>query len=229
MKGAELLEWLASLAPRERDAALEARFGIADGGEHATIPGADLIGYHPSGVAAIVRMVIDVPVVEDDVVIDLGAGLGKVALVTRALTGATVRGIEIQPSLVERARDAAARLGLDVSFDSRDVRSASLDDGTVFFLYVPFTGAALAEVLERLRRVATHHAIVVCALGVDLERDAPWLRRRPGESFWLALYDSVEHGAAPRRARERSSISGSVAEAVANERPLARSDGRREP
>ena len=46
---------------------------------------------------------------EDDVVVDLGAGLGKVALLARMLTGATVRGVEVQESLVRRAREAAGR------------------------------------------------------------------------------------------------------------------------
>ncbi len=223
MKGTELLEWLASLPPHDRDAALEVRFGIGDGASFSAPPGANLIGYHASGVASIVRMLVEVPVVEGDVVIDLGAGLGKVALLTRALTGATVRGIEIQEPLVERARDAAACLGLDVSFTCGDVRSAALDDGTGFFLYLPFTGQALVDVLERLRAVASRRAIVVCALGVDL--DAPWLRRRPLDSFWLAIYDSVE--AIPRPAR--SPISGSAAEAIASERAVERFGGAREP
>src|ERR1700733_898055 len=128
MNRTELLEWLASLPPEDRDAALETRLGIAGATPFSAPPGADLIGYHASGVASIVRMLLEVPVVEGDVVIDLGAGLGKVALLARALTGATVRGIEIQPPLVARAREAAAIHGLDVSFACGDARSAPLED-----------------------------------------------------------------------------------------------------
>jgi SAM-dependent methyltransferase len=190
MTGNELLAWLASLPPDERDAAVEAHLGI-DRGVVSSSPGEDLIGHHASGVDSIVRMTTEAPIAADDVFIDLGAGLGKVALLVRLLTGATVRGIEIQEKLVERAREAAARLALDVTFVHADARSARLDDGTVFFLYLPFTGPVLAEVLERVRDVAKRRKTVVCALGVDLEREAPWLRRRPSDSFWLAIYDTA--------------------------------------
>src|SRR3954471_6404616 len=101
MLGADLLSWLSSLPSEARDAAIEAHLGI-DTAVSPAPPGDDLIGYHPSGVAAIVRALIEVPVSADDIVVDLGSGLGKVALLTRLLTGATARGIEIQPALVER-------------------------------------------------------------------------------------------------------------------------------
>jgi hypothetical protein len=182
-------------------------------------PGPHHVGYHASGVAAILQMLIEVPVVAGDVLVDLGAGLGKVVLLTRLLTGASVRGVEMQPALVSRAREAADRLGLqDVTVAQGDAREADLAGGTVFYLYAPFTGPVLVEVMDRLRCVATRRAIVVCTLGLDLEREAPWLVRRPLDSFWLAIYDSVERGAVPR-ARAVSPIRGPLAEAIAFERP----------
>ena len=164
-------------------------------------------------------MLVEVPVVADDVVVDLGAGLGKVPMLTRLLTGATARGIELQPALVARAREAARRAGLDVGFTDGDARDAYLDDGTVFFLYVPFTGPVLAEVLRRLRTVASRRAIVVCSLGIELDREAPWLARRPLDSFWLTIYDSLAPEVPSRPPRLRSPISGRAAEAIASERP----------
>jgi SAM-dependent methyltransferase len=164
-------------------------------------------------------MLIEVPVVADDVVVDLGAGLGKVVLLARLLTGATAHGIELQPALVHRARQAAARHALDVRFSKGDARNAPLDDGTVFFMYLPFTGPVLSEVVGRLRTVATRRAIVVCSLGVDIDREAPWLCRRPLDSFWLAIYDSVTRDVPPRPRRDRSPLLGQAAETVAFERP----------
>ena len=95
-----------------------------------------------------------------------------------------------------------------MTFVEGDVRTAALHAGTVFFLYVPFTGPALSEVMSRLREVACQHAIVVCALGVELAAEAPWLSRRPLDAFWLTVYDSVISGCAgacdpPRRAGAR--------------------------
>ena len=45
--------------------------------------------------------------------------------------------------------------------------------------------------------MAEHHAIVVCAVGIELDR-APWLVRRELDSFWLCVYDSRLPGVAPR-------------------------------
>ncbi len=214
---AQVLDWLSSLPPEERDAAVEQYLGIARPIPSPAPPGEYLIGYHPSGVAAIVQAFVGVPVTADDVVIDLGAGLGKVVMLARLLTGATARGIEIQPALVDRARAAAARLGIDVRFTLADARDASLTDGTVFFLYAPFEGPVLAHVLRRLHAVATTMPIVVCALGVDLERDAAWLSPRPSKAFWLTIYDSVVPGIPPRCPRFRSPLEG-VSDAIVFER-----------
>jgi hypothetical protein len=216
------LAWLACLPPGARDAAVEERLGIAGDGAHAAAPGEHLVGYHASGVAPIVRALVEVPVLPQDVLVDLGSGLGKVVLLTAILTGATARGIELQPALVERARACAALLGVDARFVADDARDARLDDGTVFFLYVPFTGPVLATVLERLRAVAARRAIVVCTLGVDLR--APWLVRRGVDAFWLAIYDSQVPGAAARLAGAASAPSplallAPFAEVIAFERP----------
>jgi SAM-dependent methyltransferase len=219
MRDPELLAWLASLPPDARDEALDARLGTAPPLPAFTRapPGEHLIGYYASAVAPIVRALLDVPVVRDDVVVDLGAGLGKVVFLAQLLTGAAARGVELQPALVQRASEAAARLGVDVTFAQEDARNASLDDGTVFFLYLPFTGPALAQVMERVRAVASRRAIVVCGLGIELDRAAPWLTRRPTDSFWLTVYDGAAPGVAPRPARA-SPLRRDQAEAVANGR-----------
>jgi SAM-dependent methyltransferase len=217
--GGELLAKLASVAPGEREAAVERLLGLTEGDAPPSAPpGPDMVGYHASGVAPIVRALVEARVGPADVVIDLGAGLGKVTLLARLLTGATVRGIEAQLPLVARAREAAARLGAEVSYVHEDARTADISDGTVFFLYLPFTGSVLAQVVERLREVAARRAIVVCALGVDLDRLAPWLVRRPGDSFWLAVYDSAAPGVAARCVESRGALDGALAGLVACER-----------
>jgi hypothetical protein len=217
LDGQELLRWVASLPPEERDAAVEERLGIGRP-QPSAHPGEHLIGYHASGVAQIVRMLIEVPVSGDDVFVDLGAGLGKVVMLTRLLTGATARGIELQAGLAAGARDAASGCGVNgVSFADGDARHGDIEDGTVFFLYAPFVGPVLAEVLLRLRAIACRRAIVVCSLALDLERLAPWLVRRPIDSFWLAIYDGAFPGVPPRPRTERSRLLGPEADTVAHE------------
>ncbi len=155
-----------------------------------------MIGYHASGIASIVRALCEAPVSSDDLVIDLGAGLGRVVRVAEHLT--RTRGIEIQPELAERAR--AICESPIVTGDARDV---DLSDGTVFFLYLPFTGQVMRDVLEKLRAVALHHPIVVCALGAELRTD--FLVPRPTDAFWLTIYDSAEpRSSRPLTADERA-------------------------
>ncbi|HEY2512398.1 MAG TPA: hypothetical protein VGI39_16135 [Polyangiaceae bacterium] len=214
----EWIRWIAGLAPRERDAAVEERLGIAVPTPDAA-PGEHLIGYHPSGVAPIVRALAAVPVRREDVLVDLGSGLGKVVLLAALLTGVRAQGVELQPELARSARAAAGRLGVPASFSTGDARTVPLDEGTVFFLYVPFVGPVLDAVLERLRHVASSRPIVVCALGVDLDH-ASWLTRRPLDDFWLAIYDSVT--ARPLVPPAFSPYLETAVEAVAFERPWER-------
>lgn len=217
MTAPDLLAWLTSLPPGARDQAIEEHLGIVAPLFLASPPSEHLIGYHPSGIAAIVHALAEIPVSADDVLIDLGAGLGKVVFLARLLTGATARGIERDASLVAHARAAAARLDLDVDFTLADARDADLLDGTVFFLYTPFTGPVLAEVLRRLRTIAARREIIVCALGMDLGRGASWLAERPIDAFWLTIYDSVVPGAVPRAPRGPSLL-GPLADIIAFER-----------
>ena len=73
--------------------------------------------------------------------------------------------------------------------------------------------------MRRLHGVAGRHAIVVCALAVDLDRHAPWLVARRIDAFWLTVYDSVVPGVAPREAR-RSPLCASLVRAIAEERAV---------
>jgi SAM-dependent methyltransferase len=200
--GPELRAWLRQLPASERDAAVERHLGLPTSEPPpSTAPGEHLVGYHASGVDSILEALDAVPVVPGDVFVDLGAGLGKVTLLARLLTGATVRGVELQASLVERARVIAELCGVFVEYVQGDAREVTFDDGTVFFLYAPFTGPILDAVVSRLLAVARRRDVVVCTLGLDLDRSAPWLVRRRLDSFWLAIYDSRVVGAAPRQAK----------------------------
>lgn len=218
LRGAELLAWLAAHPPEQRDAAAEGLLGIAHRPPSRAPLGADLVDYIPSGVAPVVRAVLDAPVTPDDVFVDLGAGLGKVAMLVHLLSGARARAIELQPELVAAGRAAAADLGLDgVSFHESDARDADLSDATIVYLYLPFTGAPLAAVMQRLQAIARRRALVVCTLGLDLRAYDEWLAPRATEEFWLSLYDSRFPGAAPRSPRRPAPL-GPAAEDIAAER-----------
>jgi hypothetical protein len=216
LRGAELVDWLAAHRPADRDAAIEGLLGIRAPRAPAARPHAEMLGYVPSGIAPIVRAVLEVPITPDDVLVDLGAGLGKVAMAIHLLSGARTRGIELLPELVAQATAIAGRAGLEeVTFVQGDAREADISDATVFFLYLPFTGEVLASVMQRLLAIAEHREIVICSLGLDL-RAWEFIAERPTREFWLSIYDSRVPGAAPRGPRAPLEL-GPAGERVARE------------
>ena len=206
LRGGELLSWIEDCPPQHRELAIEQLLGVAHRPLGRARLGAGLIGYVPCGFEPVVRAVIDLPLTAADVFVDLGSGLGKATMLAHLLTGAAAQGIELQSDLVAHANERALDLRLPgVSHETADARRARLQDGNVFFLYLPFTGTALEEVMARLRAEASRRAIVVCALGVDLGCFG-WLRAREPSSFWLTLYDSRVEGVPPRARSEASPL-----------------------
>jgi hypothetical protein len=101
-------------------------------------------------------------------VYDLGSGLGQVSILLHLLTNMPVRGVEYEPSYCAYATQCAADLGLSgerVSFLNADVRVADLSDASLFFLYTPFTGKMMEEVLERLRFESKSRSIRIFTYG----------------------------------------------------------------
>ena len=103
---------------------------------------------------------------KDDVFFDLGSGLGQVAILVNLLTGAKVKGVEFEPAFCEYAGDCAAWLNLsNVTFVNADARKADYSEGTVFFMYTPFKGEILEEVLEILRKESQLRKIKIITYG----------------------------------------------------------------
>jgi predicted RNA methylase len=153
------------------------------------------VPYLPCGVEEILAMVAGVPLREEDTVVDLGSGLGRVAILAHLLSGAPARGVEIQEHLVRAARACAAALALPaVSFLHANATDAELD-GSVFFLYAPFNGETLRHVLRRLRHVAARNPIIVCAVGVEFRHD-DWLLSRASSCAGVTVYESRVPGVA---------------------------------
>jgi hypothetical protein len=88
----------------------------------------------------------------DDVFYDVGSGLGQVAILVHLLSGVRTRGLEVEPAYCHYATRCARALNLSrVEFINVDAREAGYSDGTIFFLYTPFEGGMLDQVLGRLR------------------------------------------------------------------------------
>jgi SAM-dependent methyltransferase len=189
LRGAALLELILSIRPFDRDAWIDELLGIEEPPPDVPDLPRGSVPYLPSGVEEILAMVLEVPVRPGDELVDLGSGLGRVAILAHLLSGARAAGVEIQEPLVRSARARCAALGLAaVSFIHANAADAELD-GSVFFLYAPFNGEMLRRVLRRLQDVARRRPIVLCAVGLEL-RDLPWLRPRSTSSVALTLYDA---------------------------------------
>lgn len=187
LRGAALREAIEAIAPFDRDAWIDELLGIEPPPPDVDLPRGG-VPYLPCGVDEILAMVRDAPVGPGDTLVDIGAGLGRAAILAHLLSGARTLGVELQAALVERARAHGAELGLDgVWFVHADAADLALD-GSVFLLYAPCNGELLARVVRRIEDVAHRRAITVAAVGVEL--DAAWLVARPSTCVSLTLYDA---------------------------------------
>jgi hypothetical protein len=126
----------------------------------------EMVPYQPTPVRHIVDLIVATALSEEDVFVDLGSGLGHVPLLVSMVTGAQSFGIEVEAAYVTSARECAQSLHLSrVRFIPQDARDADLSYGTVFYLYSPFKGSILTDVLNALRMESTRRPIKICSLG----------------------------------------------------------------
>jgi hypothetical protein len=150
-------------------------------------PTAEMVFYQPTPARHILDFIQRTALGADDVLIDLGAGLGHVAILTAICTEARAVGVELEPAYVACARRAAKRLNVSsVTFIEADARRAPLEEGTVFFLYTPFSGGMLRDMLDALRNEAERRPIRVGSFG-------PCTRTIAAED-WLEAVDPPEAG-----------------------------------
>jgi SAM-dependent methyltransferase len=188
LRGEALMQRILSVPHAERDAWVDALLALPE--LPADSPGlpAGAVPYLPAGVAEILALVSEAPLREGDELVDLGSGLGRVAILAHLLSGAPARGVEIQGPLVEHARRCSSQLGLDsVSFQHADAADAELE-GSIFFLYAPFNGGMLTRVLRRLEAMARRRPMTLCTVDLELRGEA-WLRARPSSRPSMMLYD----------------------------------------
>jgi hypothetical protein len=157
----------------------------------------EMIAYHPTPARVIFALIEHAHCTAADVFYDLGSGLGRVALLVGLLTAAQVKGVEFEPAYCAYAQQRAESLYLShVTFLNVDARQADYTDGTVFFMYTPFTGRLLQAVLARLHREARRRPITLATYGVCTREAArqSWLRPTLCETFThdtLTLFTSL--------------------------------------
>lgn len=171
-----LLRWIQSPDSREgtapglgydyRDEVVTGVLELREPSEPRFHPLPEMVFYQPTPVRHILQLITASAFSHGDVFVDLGSGLGHVALLASMLTGVRSFGIEVDPAYVASAQQCAESLQLSqVRFIREDARAADLSSGTVFYLYSPFTGSILAAVLARLEQESKSRPIKIGALG----------------------------------------------------------------
>ncbi|HEU4664122.1 MAG TPA: hypothetical protein VFS55_08840 [Dokdonella sp.] len=158
-------------------------------------PGEDMVFYQPTPARHVFDLIARAELGRDDVLVDLGSGLGHVPLLAGLCTDARAIGVELQGAYVACARAAAAALNLDrVTFVEQDARAADFSTGTVFYLYTPFGGSILRAVLDALRAQAARRPIRVSSYGpcTRVLAGEPWLAATaPVDPARVALFTSA--------------------------------------
>ena len=140
----------------------------------------EMVFYQPTPARVIIELIEKAELQKEDVFYDLGSGLGQVSMLVNLLSGARAKGVEFEPAYCDYARRCARELNLSqVEFINIDAREADYSEGMVFFMYTPFEGELLREVLEKLKGESRKRAIRVCTYGPCTLRVSlqAWLRR----------------------------------------------------
>lgn len=150
------------------------------------LPSQNMVMYVPTPARVILSAVDSIGLKPEDVFYDVGSGLGRVAILAHLISGAKVKGVEIDPDHHQRACHYASKLRLsNVEFINADARDIEYDDGTVFFMYTPFMGDIFQAVLDKLGQLAERRPICLCTYGpcTTWAAQQPWLRSDSGETF----------------------------------------------
>jgi hypothetical protein len=126
----------------------------------------EMVFYQKTPARIVFEMVEKAEFNKDDVFFDLGSGLGQLGILVNLLTGIRTIGVEFEPAFCDYARDCTEKLSLPkIAFLNTDARSADYGEGTVFFMYTPFKGEIMTDVLEVLRQESLKRKIKIIAYG----------------------------------------------------------------
>lgn len=189
---------LLEVPAEERDAWLDLALGIDELADDGPELPRGCVPYLPCSADDLLRVVDHAPVGGHDVFVDIGSGVGRAAAFVHLLTGASAIGLEIQPRLVVSARALSARLLASriPSIEGDATKLAGfITVGTVFFLYCPFSGERLEQVLAGLEPIARTRTIRVCSVDVALP-SCRWLSLEKSPRVGLEIYRSTysRHG-----------------------------------
>jgi len=144
------------------------------------------VGFEPTTLAVADAMLKLAQVKPDDVVFDLGSGDGRIVNLAAQKYGARAVGIELEPALIVRARQAAADAHVTdrVTFIQGDLFTADISSATVVTLYLwPSVNTRLEAKLRRELRPGTR--IVSNSFGIGNWTADETIRTADGTQVFL--------------------------------------------
>ncbi len=163
-----------SLYVRDLEVVLDTALGL--GGEHGyhehatereaseSLLAVEQLLYQPTSYDILREFIREVRPSKQDVIYDLGCGRGRVVLYGALTTPAKCRGVELVGAWVADGIRCATTRGIaSASFIEAPVQDVPFDDGTIFYMFNPFSHGTLASVVERLERLASKKRIIVGA------------------------------------------------------------------
>jgi len=146
----------------------------------------EMVFYQKTPARVVFDLVREGGFTKDDIFFDIGSGLGQVVMLVNLLVGIRTVGVEFDPAFCKYSEECAAMLGLqDVAFINADARDVDYSAGTMFFMYTPFRGEMLREVLELLRKESLKREIRIITYGPCTAEVAEqdWLHSTSGTEF----------------------------------------------
>lgn len=141
------------------------------------------------------ELIVEMNITHNDRILDIGSGTGRLAVMLHTMTGATVRGIEIEDSYVSYASTRADNYPA-VSFEVGDASKATFHNENIICLINPFRGALMETFLERVRAYylegenkAANSPVRIISQGICSFhlRDKPWLKHVGGGDGILSV------------------------------------------
>lgn len=177
----------------DRDAWVDVVFGLEDRSfeDGPSLPRGG-VPYLACPVDTVRRAVDAAELTAADVVVDVGSGVGRAAMLLHLLSGAAVVGLEIQPALVEAARELVAQVpSARVTVVEGDAaeRLGLLASGSVFFFYCPFSGERAERARAGLHLLSRARQLRVCCVDWPMP-EGSWLERT-AEDGDLVVFRSV--------------------------------------
>jgi len=145
----------------------------------------DSVAYAPADYAYLRKVRRMLHAGADDVIYDLGCGMGRFLCLMARRNVRRCVGVELDPELCEIAQTNARHLRgrkAPIGIVCADAATADLSEGTIYYMYNPFGADTLREVVANLRRSWADHPrslqiVYYNALHECLLASEPWLEK----------------------------------------------------